>query len=53
MSEQEIQQFKSLFSMYCRQEVNAGHCQSDTCEWCPVNQAYEKIFKTETEDMDE
>ncbi len=44
MSEEDITQFKELFSKYCRQEINAGHCTDDSCELCPINRAYEEIF---------
>lgn len=36
--------FRELFSKYCRQEINKGHCDSDGCEFCPVNSAYDEIF---------
>lgn len=48
--------FKMLFSKYCRQEVNKGHCTGDTCEWCPINKAYDEIFylfNDEDEDEEE
>lgn len=45
MTEQELQQFKALFSQYCRQEMNDGKCVADGCDLCPVNRAYEEIFK--------
>ena len=44
MNEEEIETFKMLFSKYCRSEVNQGHCTDGDCEFCPVNQAYERIF---------
>lgn len=44
LSSAEIMQFKTLFSKFCRGEVNAGRCEADTCEWCPVNKAYDEIF---------
>lgn len=36
--------FKAFFSKYCRQQINEGRCGEDCCEFCPVNNAYEKIF---------
>ena len=33
-----------MFSEYCMNEFNSGNCEPDNCEWCPVNQAYNKIF---------
>lgn len=29
MNKQEMQAFRELFSKYCRQEINKGHCESD------------------------
>lgn len=40
MNKQEMQAFRELFSKYCRQEINKGHCESDGCEFCSVNSAY-------------
>ena len=40
----DISQFRALFSKYCRGEINANHCEADSCEYCPVNRAYEEIF---------
>ena len=39
-----MQAFKELFSKYCRQEINKGHCEEDCCDICPVNNAYDEIF---------
>ena len=44
MNKQEMQAFRELFSKYCRQEINKGHCESDGCEFCSVNSAYDEIF---------
>lgn len=45
LSEEEIDQFKGLFSKYCTGEINAGRCEGDNgCELCSVNHAYEEIF---------
>lgn len=44
LSVSEIEQFKTLFSKFCRGEINAGRCEEDTCEWCPINKAYDEIF---------
>ena len=49
MHENDIQEFKNLFSEYCRNEVNQGHCDKGDCTFCPVNEAYERIFH-ESED---
>lgn len=53
MTEQEKQTFKELFSKYCRQEMNKGHCTGDTCEWCPINKAYDEIFYLFADDEEE
>ena len=53
MTEQEKQTFRELFSKYCRQEINKGHCDADVCEWCPVNKAYDEIFYRFTEDEED
>lgn len=42
--------FKVLFSRYCREEVNEGHCNDGDCEFCPVNQAYERIFNSKKQE---
>ena len=50
MNETELQVFKILFSRYCRYEVNGGHCTDGDCEFCPVNQAYERIFNSKKQE---
>ena len=52
MTGQEMQTFKELFSKYCRQEINKGHCEADSCDICSINNAYEEIFDrfADTED---
>ena len=44
------EEFKQMFSQYCREEVSAGRCDDDDCEWCAVNMAWDKIFCTEEEE---
>lgn len=44
LSALDVEQFKTLFSKFCRGEINAGRCEGDTCEWCPINKAYDEIF---------
>lgn len=44
LTAEEISQFKSLFSKYCRGEINAGHCSDGDCELCSVNKANMEIF---------
>lgn len=53
VSEEELQQFKELFSKYCRQEINKGHCDDGSCELCPVNAAYDEIFCKFADDPEE
>ncbi len=50
MSKEEMQVFSKLFSQYCRQEINRGHCEPDCCDFCPVNSAYDEIFNRFTDD---
>lgn len=42
-----------LFSQYCRQEINRGHCEPDCCDLCPVNSAYDEIFNRFTDDEED
>lgn len=54
MNETELDAFKILFSRYCRDQVNEGNCTDGDCEFCPVNQAYERIFSNnKKEDTEE
>lgn len=43
MTNDEMREFKTLFGKYCRHEMNLGHCTGDTCEWCPIQKAYEEV----------
>lgn len=45
--------FSKLFSQYCRQEINRGHCEPDCCDFCPVNSAYDEIFNRFTDDEED
>lgn len=36
--------FKTMFSNYCHNEVEAGNCEPDECQWCCINQAWNRIF---------
>ena len=47
MTNDEMRAFKTLFWKYCRHEINLGHCTEDTCEWCPIQKAYEEVEKFE------
>ena len=50
MNDKEMQTFRSLFSDYCFQEINKGHCDEGDCEFCSVNRAYNKIFCDSVDD---
>lgn len=52
MTEKENAIFKELFSKYCRQEINKGHCEYG-CDLCPVNSAYDEIFYKFNDDEEE
>lgn len=51
MSKEEMQVFSKLFSQYCRQEINRGHCEPDCCDLCPINSAYGVINKKKVSDL--
>lgn len=54
MMTEKTEEFKQLFSDYCRERVNACICGADECEFCPVNAAYEMIFPhTDPEDEED
>jgi hypothetical protein len=53
MNKQEMQAFRELFSKYCRQEINKGHCESDGCEFCSVDSAYDEIFNRFSDDEED
>lgn len=53
MSKEEMQVFSKLFSQYCRQEINRGHCEPDCCDLCPINSAYDEIFNRFTDDEED
>lgn len=44
---------QTVFSKYCRQEINRGHCEPDCCDFCPVNSAYDEIFNRFTDDEED
>ena len=50
MNKEEMHAFRELFSKYCRQEINKGHCEADSCDICPVNSAYDEIFNRFADD---
>ena len=45
LTEEETSTFKDYFSRYCRCRIAEGKCDEDGCELCPVNSAYDQIFK--------
>lgn len=53
MTKEEMREFRKLFSKYCSQESSNGHCAEDSCDTCPVNDAYEEIFNYFFDDEDE
>lgn len=53
MNKEDMQAFRELFSKYCRQEINKGHCEADCCDICPVNGAYDEIFNRFADDEED
>lgn len=53
MTKTEIANLKSLINTFCHNEINHNHCTADTCEFCPVNAAYEKIQDSDSSDEEE
>ena len=43
MTNAEMKEFKKMFSKYCRDQINKGNCTEDTCEWCPIQAAYNEV----------
>lgn len=43
MTNDEIKEFKEMFGKYCRDQINKGNCAGDTCEWCPIQKAYDEV----------
>lgn len=47
----DMELFKQMFSKYCHNEIEAGHCDSFYgCGNCPINAAYNEIFGTWNDD---
>lgn len=44
MTNEDRKKFKELFSQYCQEELNKGHCSDGDCAFCPINRAYQEIF---------
>lgn len=53
MKNTEFTELRSLLSAYCRNEINHGHCTEDDCEFCCMNEAYEKVKNSEKLDSEE
>lgn len=53
LTSEEKEEFKRLFSKYCRQEMNKGHCAGNECNWCPIDKAYNEIFYLFADDEDD
>ena len=43
MTKAEMKEFKKMFGKYCRDQINKGNCTEDTCEWCPIQAAYNEV----------
>ena len=43
MTQDELRKFAKMFTQYCRHEMAKGNCTGDTCEWCPINTAYNEV----------
>lgn len=53
MTKEEMREFRKLFGKYCNQETSNGRCAEDSCDTCPVNDAYEEIFNYFFDDEEE
>lgn len=53
MSTNNYSQLHVLLSNFCRNEINHGRCTADCCEFCCVNETFDKIKSSETLDEDE
>lgn len=47
MTNTEISNLKSLMRDFCRNEINHNRCETDTCEFCPMSAAYDKVAESE------
>lgn len=47
MTNVEVKEFKEMFGKYCRDQINKGNCTGDTCEWCPIQAAYDEVERFE------
>ena len=43
MTNAEMKEFKKMFGRYCQDQINKGNCTEDTCEWCPIQAAYNEV----------
>lgn len=54
MSTNNYSQLRTLLSNFCRNEINHGRCAADCCEFCCVNETYDKTKSSETlDELDE
>lgn len=53
MSTNNYSQLRTLLSNFCRNEINHGRCIQDCCEFCCVNETFDKIKSSETLDEEE
>lgn len=53
MSTNNYSQLRSLISDFCRNEINHGRCTAECCEFCCVNETYDKTKNSETLDEEE
>ena len=54
MSTNDYSQLRTLLSNFCRNEINHGRCAADCCEFCCVNETYDKTKSSETlDELDE
>lgn len=50
MSTNNYSQLRTLLSNFCRNAINHGRCTEDCCEFCCVNETYDKTKSFETLD---
>ena len=53
MSTNNYSQLRTLISDFCRNEINHGRCAEDCCEFCCMNEAYDKTKVSGTLDKED
>lgn len=53
MSTNNYSQLRTRLSNFCRNEINHGRCIQDCCEFCCVNETFDKTKSSETLDEEE